>query len=252
MNKPTFIYPTHLTTATATALTTATGYAAANVLEGVEDTAWKPLNTTGAKSLVIHLGGLLLIGQVAVLGQYLNGVTLELRGSTDNFATSDVQLSAPATISSLAFITTWRSFTENLYTDIKLIFTGFAASFQVEHVAPCCAVPLPFLADGHDPDAFTPTGSHLIGTAGTYLGATQQCTMRTINIDFGQITAAQYPPFQLWAEYCIATMRPFFYVPDISQPECYFGWIDAKYKFSAPQTTGRRKIAAIPFNSRIP
>jgi hypothetical protein len=251
MNRPAFIYPTHLATATTAATDTAANYAAANVLEGCEDTAWKPANTTGSKSLTIHLGGLLPIGQIALLGQYLNGVTLEVRGSIDNFAASDVQLSAAAVIGTSEFITAWRMFAENLYTDIKLIFSGFGASFQVQHVACCRAVPLPFHDDGHDPDSFQPIGTHLIGTAGTYLGATQLCTMRNLNLDFGQITTAQYLPFQLWAEYCVMTMRPFFYVPDTAQPECYFGWVDAKYKFSAPSKTGRRKISTIPFIGRL-
>jgi hypothetical protein len=251
MNRPTFIYPTHLTTATATATDAATGYAATNVLEGCEDTSWRPDNTSGAKSLTIALGGLLPIGQIAVLGNYLNGVTLEVRGSTDNFSSSNVQLSAGATISSSEFITTWRMFTENLYTHIKLTFTGFAASFEVQHVACCRAVPLPFLEDGHDPDTFQSEGTHLIGTAGTYLGATQQRTMRNLNLDFGQITSSQYAPFQFWAEYCVMTMRPFFYVPNIDAAECYFGWTDAKYKFSAPMKSGARKVAAIPFTGRL-
>lgn len=251
MNRPAFIYPTHMSTATATATDAATGYPAANVLEGVEDTSWRPLNTTGAKSLIVHLGGLLPIGQVGVLGNYLNGVTLEVRGSTDNFAASDVQLSAPAVISSSAFIDAYRQFTENLYTDIKYIFTGFGSAFEVQHVACCRAVPLPFLDDGHDPDCLTPDGSHLVGAVGTYLGSTQRSTMRNLNLDFGQITNAQYPPFQVWAEYCIMRMRPFFYVPNIDQPECYFGWVDAKYKFSAPMKSGARKLAPIPFTGRI-
>jgi len=251
MNRPSFIYPIHLTTATATATDAATGYPASNVLAGTEDTAWRPLNTTGSKSITIDLGGLLPIGQVAVLGNYLNGVTLEVRGSTDNFATSDVQLSAPAAISSSEFITAFRRFTENLYRQVKFIFSGFAASFAVTHLACCRAVPLPYLADGHDPDVFQTEGTHLVGVVGTYLGATQQRTMRNLLLDFGQIVNSQYPPFQLWAEYCVMTMRPFFYVPDIDQPECYFGWVDAKYKFSAPSKSGARKVAPIPFTGRL-
>lgn len=249
--KPSFIYPIHLTTATVTATDTASGYAPANVLQGVEDTAWKPANTTGSKSLVIHLGGLLPIGQVAVLGQYLNGVTLEVRGSTDNFATSDVQLSAAAVISTSEFVTTYRRWTEALYSDIKLIWSGFAASFEVIHVACCRAVPLPYLEDGYDGDSFQSEGTALVGTAGTFLGFTQQRTMRNLNLDFGQIVSSQYLPFQLWAEYCVMTLRAFFFVPDVDQPECYFGWVDPKYKFSAPMKKGSRRIAPIPFTGRI-
>jgi hypothetical protein len=251
MNKPSFIYPTHLSNATATATDTATGYAAANVLEGCEDTGWRPANITGSKSLTIALGGSLPIGQVALLGQYVNGVTLEVRGSTDGFVSSDVSLSGVTTISSSAFVTAWRSFTEANYSHIKLIFTGFSSSFEINHVACCRAVLLPFLEDGHDPDTFQPEGTALIGTAGTFLGFTQTRTMRNLTLDFGQITSSQYNHFQFWAETCIMTLQPFFYVPNIDGPECYFGWVDAKYKFSAPMKSGARKIAPIPFTGRV-
>lgn len=251
MNKPSLIYATHLATATASATDTAAGYAAANVLDATEDTGWKPANTTGAKSITVALDAQMPIGAVAILGQYLNGVTLTVSGSTDNFVASNVELSAAAVINSSVFITAWRMFAENHYSHIKLTFSGFSTSFSIQHIACCRAVPLPYLTDGHDPDAFQSEGTHLIGSAGTYLGATQQRTMRTLNLDFGQITSSQYLPFQLWAEYCIMTIRPFFYVPDIDQPECFFGWADAKYKFSAPYKNGARKVAAIPFTGRI-
>ncbi|OHD20433.1 MAG: hypothetical protein A2Y38_26360 [Spirochaetes bacterium GWB1_59_5] len=251
MSRPSFIYPTHLNIATAAATDTATGYAAANVLEGCEDTAWRPSDVTGAKSVIIALGGLLPIGQVAVLGQYLNGVSLEVRGSTDGFVASDVALSAAAVINSSAFVTGWRSFGEGSYSHIKLIFADMGASFEVQHIACCRAVTLPFLDDGYDPDVFQSEGTHLIGVAGTYLGATQQRSMRSLSLNFGQIPSALYPAFRLWAEYCVMTMRPFFYIPDTALPECYFGWVDAKYKFSAPFKNGLRKLAAIPFTSRI-
>lgn len=251
MNRPTFIFATHHPTATAYSPSVAAGYAAANILEGTEDTAWKPADTSGSKYIEVLFGGLLPIGQIAILGQYLNGVMLEVRGSTDGFVSSNVQLSAPSVIGSSEFVTAYRRFTESLYSEIVLIFTGFAASFEIQHVACCPAVSLPFLDDGFDQDSFTPSGDHLIGVAGTYLGATQRNTMRNLALDFGQIVNAQYPPFQLWAEYCVMTMRPFFFVPNIDAPECYFGWADAKYKFSAPMKNGARKLAPIPFVGRI-
>lgn len=251
MNRPSFIYATHLTTATATATDTASGYAAANVLEGCEDTSWRPADITGSKTLTIALGALLPIGQIAILGQYLNGVTLELRGSTDGFVASDVQLSAESAINSSAFVTAWRSFTEADYSHIRLIFTGFSSTFEVQHVACCRAVSLPFLDDGHDPDTFQAEGTALVGPAGTFLGFTQQRTMRNLTLDFGQITNSQYPHFQLWAESCVMTLRPFFYVPNLDAPECFFGWVDAKYRFSAPSKAGARRLASIPFTGRV-
>lgn len=249
--KPTFIYSNYPAPAAVTATDTAAGYAAADVLEGCEDSGWKPANTTGSKTLTIDQGASLPVGGVALLADYPNGVTLEIRGSSDNFTGDNVQLSAASVINSASFNTAYRLFTETGKRYLRLIFSGFGASFQVTHVALCRTVTLPYLEDGHDPDAFQPTGSHLVGVSGVYLGATQQCAMRNINLDFGIVTSANYTQFQLWAEACIETMRPFFYVPDIDQPECYFGWVEGKYKFSAPSKLSRHKLAPIPFISRI-
>lgn len=249
--RPSFIYSIAPTTAIATATDTASGYAAQNIIEPCEDTAWKPLNITGSKTLVLDLQLLLPIGQIAVLGQYLNGITMEVRGSTDNFVTSDVQLSAAAIISTSTFNTAYRQFTEDSYRYIKLILFGFGPSTEIMHVSACRSVSLPYLEDNHDDQSFQPTGTHLVAPSGVYLGASQQCTMRNTSLDFGQIPSSMFPAFQLWAESCLRTMKPFFYVPDINQPECYFGWVEAKYRFSAPVKLGLRKISAIPFISRL-
>jgi hypothetical protein len=249
--RPSFIYSLAPVTASAAASDTFSGYAAQNVMEACEDTSWKPANVTGDKTLTLDLALILPLGAVAILGQYLNGITLEIRGSSDNFVSSDVQLSAAAVISTAAYNTAYRQFAEVSYRYIRLIMSGFGASSEIYYVAPCRAVSLPWLEDNHDADCFQPTGSHLIGVAGMYLGTSQQCAMRMINLDFGQIPSSQFPAFQLWSEACIRTMRPFFYVPDSTLPECWFGWVDAKYKFSAPSKMGRHKLATIPFTSRL-
>lgn len=251
IGRPSFIYSIAPTTATATASDTFAGYDAQNVIEATEDTGWKPADTTGDKTLVLDLVLELPIGAVAVLGQYINGVTMEVRGSTDNFVSSDVQLSAPAVISTSAFNTAYRRFTEDSYRYIKLILSGFGASTEIMHVSCCRTVDLPWLEDGHDSESYQATGTHLVGVAGMYLGASQQSAMRTLNLDFGQIPSSQFPAFQLWAEACVRTMKPFFYVPRVDQPECYFGWVDAKYKFAAPSRLGLHKLAGIPFTSRM-
>lgn len=251
MNRPSFIYSAYLATAAASASDTASGYDAAYVLEACEDTGWRPVDTTGSKTLTIALGASVPVGQVALLGACLNGVVWEVRGSTDGFVASDVQLSSPAVMSTGTFIAAYRQFAEGAYSHVRHIFSGMGASFEIMHVATCRSVTLPWLADGHDPDAFQAEGTHLVGVAGSYLGATQQRCMKTINLDFGQITSTEYVTLQLWGESCISTMRPYFYVPDTSQPECWFGWTEAKYKFSVPWKSGVRKLAAIPFTARL-
>jgi hypothetical protein len=249
--RPSFIYSIAPVTATAAASDTASGYAAQNIMEACEDTSWKPANITGSKTININLGLVLPLGAVAILGQYLNGITLEIRGSNDNFVSDNVQLSAPTVINSPTFNTAYRLFTGVDYQYISLIMSGFGASSEIMHVAACREVSLPYLEDNHDAESYQPTGTHLVAPSGVYLGSSQQSTMRNLTLDFGQIPTSMFPAFQLWAEACIKTMKPFFYVPDVDQPECHFGWADAKYKFSAPSKLGRHKIAAIPFTSRL-
>lgn len=246
MNKPTFIYPCHAPAASVSATDTAAGYAAANILEGTEDTAWKPLNTTGAKTLTITLGTTLEIGQVAILGKNLNGVTITVNG---HLGATNYELSAAAAVTT-ANDCIYYQFTPREVDTISLIINGATSTTTIMHVACCRAVSLPYLEDGHDPDAFQSEGTHLISVNGSYLGNTQQRAMMSLSLSFGQVTAGQYTPFEQWADACVKTIRPFFYVPDTDQTTCLFGWTDAKYKFTAPYKNGLRRIGSISFNAR--
>ena len=249
MNRPAFIYAAYLPGTTVAATDTAAGYAPADVLEGCEDSGWKPVDTTGSKSLTLDLGGAFLVGALAMTGEYLNGVTLEVRASSDNFALSDVQVSPPASI--VNFTTAWRNWSAGTWRYWRLIFSGIGASFLLHHVALGPFEPLPFHGDGHDPDTFGAEGDHLVSVSGYYLGNSQRRAMRAISLGFGQVTADEYVLFQRWADVCVRTLRPFFYVPDTDGTDCLFGWIDAKYKFSAPYKNGLRDMAKIPFNARV-
>lgn len=249
MLQPLFIYADYLPAAAVTATDTATGYAAADVLQAHEDSSWKPANITGAKSLTFDLSTALSRGAIAVAGEYLNGVTFEVRASTDNFATSDVQISAPAAISS--YTTSYRLFANSIYRYWRLIFTDMGASTEIYHVAIQKQDLLPWHENDPAPEAYKTEGSHLVSPDGHYLGATQTRTMRNLELDFGLILDAEYVIFQRWADSCVKTLRGFFYVPDSSQAACHFGWADAKYVFKAPYKNGMRDLAAIPFVSRV-
>lgn len=251
MSQPAFLYADYLATATVTATDTDTGYSAADVLESCEDLTWKPANQTGSKSLTIDLGATLLIGAVALVGDFLNGVTLEVRGSTDNFVASDVELSAAAAIATATFVSTWRSWSNGNYRYLRLVFSGMGASFRISHVAACRFDLLPYPEDGHDPDIIQAEGTHLVSVSGYYLGSNQQKTLRPLQLAFGEVTDAEFAVFQRWSDACVKTMQGFFYVPDTAETECFFGWLDPKYKFSAPMKNGMRKMAAIAFNSRV-
>jgi len=249
--KPAFIYANYLPTAAVTATDTATGFDPADVLEPVEDTGWKPTDVSEPKSLTIDLGVSVPWGCLAILGEYLNGVTLQVLASTDDFVGSSVEVSAAAVINTGTFVSTWRSFTERNERYCRLIFSDMGASFEIHHVAICRYDQLPYLNDGHDPSVIQATGTHMISQAGYYLGSNHQRTMKPLSLDFGQTTAAQFVKLQRWADVCVNKMQPFFYVPDTGLPECWFGWLDEKYKFAAPSKEGARRIAPIPFTTRV-
>jgi len=194
MNRPAFIYAAYPPAATVTATSTASGLTAADVLESTEDTGWRPATIAGAQSLTIDLGDSLPIGCVALAGEYLNGITLEVRASSDNFGGVDIQISPPAALAQ--HVATWRQWTQAPYRYWKLIFTGLGLSTEIYHAALCRYEPLPFLDDGADPDIMQAEGSHLISQSGYYMGSYQQRAMRALSLDFGQVTEAQYEIFQ--------------------------------------------------------
>lgn len=249
MLQPLFIYADYLPTAAVTATDTATGYAAANILQAHEDSSWKPANVTGTKSLTVDLGTALTRGALAIAGEYLNGVTLEVRASTDNFVTSDVQVSAPAAIA--AFTTTYRLWTNAAYRYWRLIFTNIGTSTEIYHVAIQQQDLLPWHASDPYPEGYKTEGQQLVAVDGHNLGAVQTRTMRNLNLDFGEVLDTEYIIFQRWADSCVKTLRCFFYVADSSQASVYFGWVDPKYEFKAPYKSSIRSLAAIPFVSRV-
>lgn len=322
MEQPLFIYADYLPTATVTASDMFAGYPAASVLEANEDTSWKPANTTGSKILTFDLGISLSRGCVAIAGEYLRSVSLEIRAAENGFVTKTItgatkanpcaltivghgfmdgeqikisnvggmtqlngntytvtvvdanmvtigvnstlygtytsggqaenvgaQASAPSPIST--YVTAYRKWGSLSGRYWRVIFSGHGPSFEIYHIAFSQADLLPWLSDGHDPDNYQTEGIHLISPDGHHLGSHQLRTMRHLSLDFGQLTDAEAVVFQRWGDKCVKTLQAFFYVPDSSQPICYFGWADAKYKFAAPYKKGLRDMAPIPFISRM-
>lgn len=249
MLQPLFIYSDYLTTATVTATDTKSGLSPLDVLAAEEDNVWQPLNVTGSKSLTIDLGMAQAMGALGIVGDYLAGVTLELRASSDNFATSDVQISSPSVMSD--YITHYRLWANTSYRYWRLIFTGLGASTAVAHVALCSQDLLPFMDDGMDPDAYASVGTALISPDGRFLGASRLRTMREIVAKWGQIDDSEYVLFQRWADASLKNIRPFFFVLDSSQAECHFAWCDPKQKFTAPYSNGLRNVGSITMTARM-
>lgn len=91
MGKPVFLYDNRLA-ATVAASTTATGYAAANVIDWRPYTWWKP--TALPATLTQDCGAAAAADYALVYGHDLatHGCAIDIRGSTDNFVASNVLL----------------------------------------------------------------------------------------------------------------------------------------------------------------
>lgn len=250
MNKPLFVYADYLPEATVTATDTAAGLDPVDVLLAEEDNVWQPANQSGAKSLTISLSYTRTVGCLAIVGDMLAGVTLEVRGSSDNFSSNNVQLSAPAAMGD--WITHWRGWTSGTINAIRLIFTGMSPDFAVAHVAVCEYAPLPYFADGADLDAYSSEGSNLVAPDGRFLGSNRQRTMRQVKLDWGQVTDTEVVLFERWADACLRNIRPFFFIPDVGQAACWFCWCEPKQRFSSPRKVGMYNIGSISITARIP
>ena len=70
------------------------------------------------------------------------------------------------------------------------------------------------------------------------------------DLNFDQITPAEEQVFSEWVAACIVTAQGFFFVPDTSQAQCYFGCVERTWKYEPKMKTGLYTIPAIPFTSR--
>lgn len=248
MNQPLFIYAEYPGTATVALTNAVPGQTGADVLQANEDTYVSPLSNT--LSITLDLKSAFPSGCLAIAGENLNGVALALRASTDNFVTSDVEISASSALS--GFVAAWRPFSTVAYRYYRLVFTGATSAMKIYHVALLPLRLLPYLADGADLDAFQSTANHIVSPQGHFLGSQLVKSEHKIPLNWGQVMESEYPLFTAWALACVQTPSAFFFVPDSGVTTCMFGYTDQNYKFSAPMKNGLRKLAAIPFTSRKP
>lgn len=247
MNQPLFIYGDYPDGTTVTLANAAANQVGADILEANEDTYISPAATT--LTVTIDLLSPVACGVLAIAGERLNGVTVDLRGSTDNFASSNVSLSAAAAL--VGTTAAWRAYTPAAYRYLRLIFTGATTATRIYHVAIGPVLLLPYMDDGADLDSFTATASDIISPQGHFLGTQQQKVERKFPLNWGQVDENEYLNFYAWAVACVYRRQPFFFVPDSAVTTCHFGYTDAGYKFSAPMKKGLRDMATIPFTSRL-
>lgn len=247
MGKPTLLYCEYGNTATATASLTGNGNDS-DILIATEDTYYAPQATTSF-NIVIDMGSAVVVDSVAILGANLDGASVEVRGSTDNFSASDVSVSASATIDA-PVNAAWRSFTEVTYRYYKILFSGHPSNARVAHICLSSAGVFPYFETDPDIRNFKPTAKQLISQAGVYIGANQKKSMREMALDFGEVTPSELTVVQTFAEACVKTVNPFFLVPDVAETDCFFGWIPDGGQFKSPYTPGVYSIDPFTFETR--
>lgn len=245
--QPAFIYATYAAGVTVTDSPDSAAFDPNSVLQADEVSGWKPANLTGSHSLIYDYQAAVPLEHVAMCGKGMNGVTLEIRGSSDNFASSDVQLLAPTVL--VGNLAAWVSFTQATYRYIKYIYSGHGSTFTIKHIAAGLAL-LPFLNDGFCELPLESDGDHLISHEGLFLGSVTSKVMRSFSLDFGQLTFAELPTFDAWVNNCIKKAQGFFFIPNTGEETIYFGWVDKGYKYQPTRKNGLYSLAAIPFMAR--
>lgn len=148
MAKPTIFYDNRLADAAVAASTTAAGdYAAANVTDWRAYTWWKP--TALPATLTVDSGSAHAADYALVYGHdlYTQGCTVQVRGSTDNFAASDVLVGTATPTSNDPFLISFNSVSYRYW---RLRITGGGtmpslaiAAIGARMVLPCW-LPQPF------------------------------------------------------------------------------------------------------------
>ena len=229
---------------------TKTGLTSAAVLRATEDEYWLPDDINIDQTLTLDMGVAVSADGFALAGEKLNNVTIEVRGSTDNFSTSNVLISAASTGGSDNAL--YRLFKSTQYFRYwKVIISGLTSTSKVYHVLPVNVGQLPYLQDDPDVDGFKINSEVLQAQNGAYLGSVITSRMRNIKLNWGVVTEQEYAIFSIFAEECLLNSHPVWFIPDVSEQKCIFGWFDSKSSFSAPYDKGMRKLQTLSFNARV-
>jgi len=246
--QPAFLYATYGPSATVTASTTAAGYSAVDILQADENNGWKPAVTT-ASTITIDLGYSATTDYLALVGANIEGVSITLTGSANSDMSAGVTLIAETTITNAGEF--WLKYATSTYRYLRLTVAGHSTAMQIKHVVCGLLSPLPFMEDGFCGNPIQAEGQHLISYAGLFLGSVTQRVIRPFNIPFGQVDAVEEIAFSNWKAACVETAQGFFFVPDTASSECYFGYVDKKWKYEPTMKMGMASIPKIPFTARV-
>lgn len=146
--KPKILYENRFKDATPVASTTASGYSVLNLRDWRPYTWWKP--TALPATVTVDCGSAKAADYAVVWGHdlFTQGATFEVRGSTDNFAASDVLVATKTPTSDDPFVLTWTSVSYR-YWRIRITGTTMP-SLAIAAVGAALEVP-EYLPEGFDP-----------------------------------------------------------------------------------------------------
>jgi hypothetical protein len=248
VSQPTLLFCDYSTTATVSATSTLDGTSAADILISTEDTYHQPTGT-GSYSLVIDAGSSMTADVVAFLGANLNGTTIEVRGSTDNFVGSDVQVKAGTALTANVNAA-YLAFTEASYQYWKFNVSGHASNTRIAHICLDVAVDYPYFETDPDILNVSPEAKQLISQSGVYVGVNQTKAMRDLTLDWGEVTATELATISAWSARSIETVASFFLIPDQAETDIFFGWLPDGGNFSAPLENGVYTVASNTMRTR--
>lgn len=245
MDQPAFIYDTGAV-ASIEIFPESGIYTATDILQPDELNGWKPDLTIAI--LTFDFGSATAINCFALAGDNLDGISVEVGGSTDNFNTSDVQVSAPAALSGTT--AAWRSFTTASYRYWRIIFSTPGSAITIYHAVLQELAQLPYMDDGVGITPLTADSKALVSEQGYHLGTVVNKVQRKFKLKFGQVDDTELAVFTAWAEAVIPEGKGFFFIPDTAASGCYFGILDDKFNWDPTADKGLHKIPTIPFTSR--
>lgn len=146
--KPKILYENRFKDATPVASTTAAGFDVLNLRDWRPYTWWKP--TALPATVTVDCGSAKAADYAVVWGHdlFTQGATFEVRGSTDNFAASDVLVATKTPTSDKPFLLTWTSVSYRYW---RLRITGTTMpSLAIAAVGAALEVP-EYLPEGFDP-----------------------------------------------------------------------------------------------------
>ena len=185
MAKPAFYYDNRFADATPAASTTAAGFAVANLTDWRRYTWWKP--TAIPATVTVDCASPKAADYALIVGHNLaaTGCTVQVRGSTDNFATSDVLVATNTPTTDRPLLVTFGSVSYR-YWRLRFI-TGTAPSIAIAAIGAAFELPT-WLEQGFDPIGRSVEGIRNANANGQPLGRVvdfeqwqQRLTLRAVS-----------------------------------------------------------------------